>query len=92
MKKGIHPKEYREVVFQDTQNGSKFFMKSTAPSSEKIKWEDGKQYDLVKVEISSASHPYFTGRKDVFVDTEGRIEKFRKRYAKASEKKEEKKK
>jgi large subunit ribosomal protein L31 len=78
MKKDIHPK-YSEVVFLDTQSDYKFLTKSTMTSKETIKWEDGKEYPLVKVEVSSASHPFYTGKK-IFVDTAGRVEKFNKRY------------
>ena len=80
MKKGIHPK-YSEVVFYDTQSDYKFMTKSTMTSKEKIKWEDGKEYPLIKIEVSSASHPFYTGKK-IFVDTAGRVEKFKQRYAK----------
>ena len=80
MKKGIHP-EYREVVFQDLQTDFKFVTKSTMTSDETIKWEDGNEYPLVKVEVTSNSHPFYTG-KNIFVDTAGRVEKFNKRYKK----------
>ena len=80
MKKGIHP-EYREVVFMDVQSDFKFLTRSTMKSDEKIKWEDGKEYPLIKVEVSSASHPFYTGKK-IFVDTAGRVEKFNLRYKK----------
>ncbi len=80
MKKEIHPK-YKEVVFQDTSVDYKFLTKSTMTSKETIKWEDGKTYPLVKIEVSSASHPFFTGKK-IFVDTAGRVEKFNRRYKK----------
>ena len=80
MKKDIHP-EYREVVFQDTSSDFKFVTRSTMNSSETITMEDGKTYPVVKVEVSSASHPFYTG-KNVFIDTAGRVEKFRNRYQK----------
>lgn len=80
MKKDIHP-QYREVVFHDTSSDFKFLTRSTLASKETIKWEDGKEYPLVKVEVSSASHPFFTGKK-LFVDTAGRVEKFQKKYEK----------
>jgi large subunit ribosomal protein L31 len=80
MKQGIHPK-YETVVFQDMQTGSKYLTKSTMTSKETIKWEDGNTYPVVKVEVSSASHPFYTGQK-MFVDTAGRIDKFNKKYAK----------
>ncbi len=80
MKKDIHP-EYKEVIFLDTSNDFKFMTKSTMTSSETIKWEDGNEYPLIKIEVSSASHPFYTGKK-MFVDTAGRVEKFNKRYKK----------
>jgi large subunit ribosomal protein L31 len=78
MKKDIHP-DYKEVVFQDVQSDFKFLTRSTMSSDEKIKWEDGKEYPLIKVEVSSASHPFYTGKK-IFVDTAGRVEKFNQKY------------
>jgi large subunit ribosomal protein L31 len=78
MKKDIHP-DYREVVFLDQSTGHKFLTRSTIRTKEKIKWEDGKEYPLVKVDISSASHPYFTGKMK-YVDAAGRVEKFQKKY------------
>mgnify|MGYP001795664033 CR=1 FL=1 len=78
MKKGIHP-EYREVVFQDTSSDFAFKTKSTMNSSETIKWEDGNEYPVVKIEVSSESHPFYTG-KDILLDTAGRVEKFNKKY------------
>ena len=80
MKKDIHP-DYREVVFHDTSSDYKFITRSTLKTKETIKWEDGKEYPLVKVEVSSASHPFFTGKK-MFVDTAGRVEKFKNKYQK----------
>ncbi len=80
MKKELHP-EYKEVVFFDTSSDFKFLTKSTMGSSETIKWEDGNDYPLIKIEVSSASHPFYTGKK-LFVDTAGRVEKFNKRYKK----------
>lgn len=81
MKQGIHPENYRFVVFRDMSNGDSFLSRSTANSGEKVKWEDGNEYPLIKLEISNTSHPFYTG-KNVLVDTAGRIDKFRKRYAK----------
>lgn len=81
MKKGIHPESYRFVVFKDMSNGQSFLSRSTAPSKETVQWGDGKEYPLIKLEISNTSHPFYTG-KNVLVDTAGRIEKFRKRYEK----------
>ncbi len=80
MKADIHP-NYREVVFHDVTSDFKFLTRSTLASKETVKWEDGNEYPLVKVEISSASHPFYTGQSRV-VDTAGRIDKFKKRYAK----------
>lgn len=85
MKKGIHPATYRTVVFKDTSNDYSFLTRSTAASKETILWEDGNEYPLVKVEISHMSHPFYTG-KSMFVDTAGRIEKFKNRYAKKTSK------
>ena len=80
MKKDIHPK-YQAVVFLDTSSDFKFLTRSTMSSNETIKWEDGKEYPLIKVEVSSASHPFYTGKK-LLVDTAGRVEKFNRRYKK----------
>lgn len=80
MKKDIHP-DYREVVFHDTSSDYKFITRSTLKTKETITWEDGKEYPLVKVEVSSASHPFYTGKK-MFVDTAGRVEKFKNKYQK----------
>ena len=80
MKKDIHP-EYKEVVFLDTSSNFKFLTKSTMTSKETIQWEDGNEYPVIKVEVSSASHPFYTGKK-IFVDTAGRVEKFNKKYKK----------
>jgi large subunit ribosomal protein L31 len=80
MKKDLHP-QYREVVFHDTSSDFKFITRSTMNSSETVTMEDGKTYPVVKVEVSSASHPFYTG-KNLFVDTAGRIDKFKQRYAK----------
>ena len=81
MKKEIHPKSYRPVVFKDMSNGHTFLSRSTAESKETILFEDGKEYPVVKLEISNTSHPFYTG-KNVLVDTAGRIDKFNKRYEK----------
>ncbi len=78
MKPDIHP-NYRPVVFQDTSSDLKFLTKSTIDTSDTIEWEDGNTYPLAKVEISSASHPFYTG-KQILVDTTGRVERFRRRY------------
>ncbi|HRN54880.1 MAG TPA: type B 50S ribosomal protein L31 [Agriterribacter sp.] len=81
MKQGIHPQNYRFVVFKDMSNGSAFLTRSAAASRETVKWEDGNEYPLIKLEISNTSHPFYTGQK-VLVDTAGRIDKFKKKYAK----------
>ncbi len=80
MKNGIHPEEYRLVVFKDFSCDKTFLCRSTAVTSETITWEDGNEYPLIKLEISSESHPFYTGN-DQLVDTAGRIEKFNKKYA-----------
>tara|TARA_B100001057_G_scaffold427313_1_gene451993 strand:- start:615 stop:869 length:255 start_codon:yes stop_codon:yes gene_type:complete len=81
MKQGIHPKDYRLVVFKDMSNDYAFLSKSCAPSKETVKWEDGNDYPLIKLEISHKSHPFFTGKMQL-VDTAGRIDKFKNRYSK----------
>jgi large subunit ribosomal protein L31 len=80
MKADIHPK-YNEVVFQDVTSDFKFLTRSTLGSKETIKWEDGNEYPLIKIDISSATHPFYTGQNKI-MDTGGRVDKFRKRYAK----------
>jgi large subunit ribosomal protein L31 len=81
MKKGIHPENYKFVVFKDMSNDYAFLSKSTIDAKESIVWEDGKEYPLVKLEISHMSHPFYTG-KSKLVDTAGRVDKFRSRYQK----------
>ncbi len=78
MKEGIHP-EYREVVFRDTSVGHSFLTRSTVKTEKTIVWEDGNEYPLVDIEISSVSHPFYTGQQRL-VDTAGRVEKFNQRY------------
>lgn len=85
MRKDIHPEDYRMVVFKDMSNDYAFLTKSTAPSKETIKWEDGNEYPLVKLEISHTSHPFYTGKMKL-VDTAGRIDKFKNRYQKFNKK------
>lgn len=80
MKADIHP-NYRSVVFYDTSSEFKFLTKSTIETNETIVWEDGNEYPLYKVEVSSESHPFYTGKK-MMLDTAGRVEKFNRRYAK----------
>lgn len=84
MKKDIHP-EYRPVVFWDTASGSKFMIRSAIKTRDTIEWEDGQDYPLVKIEVSSISHPFYTGEK-IFVDTEGRIERFNRKYQRKDKK------
>ena len=74
MKKGIHPQDYRDVVFQDEAAGFMFLTKSTAQTDETITYE-GKEYPLVKIYVSSKSHPFFTGEEKI-IDTEGRVDRF----------------
>ena len=81
MKQGIHPDNYRFVVLKDMSNGTTFLTRSSAQSKEMIKWEDGNEYPVIKLEISNTSHPFFTGQ-NILVDTAGRIDKFKKKYAK----------
>ena len=81
MKQGIHPENYRFVVFKDMSNGTTFLSKSTAASKETITFDDGNDYPVIKLEISNTSHPFYTG-KNMLVDTAGRIDKFKKRYEK----------
>lgn len=79
MKDKIHPENYRYVVFKDMSNETAFLTKSTAASKETIKWEDGNEYPLIKLEISNTSHPFYTGKMKL-VDTAGRVDKFMNRY------------
>ncbi len=79
MKADIHPK-YHSVVFQDVTTDFSFLTRSTMTSKEKIKWQDGEEYPLIKIDISSASHPFYTGKHKI-IDTGGRVDKFNRRYA-----------
>jgi large subunit ribosomal protein L31 len=79
MKKEIHPKNYRMVVFKDMSDGHTIITRSAAPSKENITLDDGKEYPLIKLEISSSSHPFYTGKMKL-VDTAGRVDKFMNRY------------
>jgi large subunit ribosomal protein L31 len=81
MKQATHP-VYREVVIQDVSSDYAFLTRSTQPTANTIKWSDGKEYPLLKVEISSASHPFYTGEQKL-IDTAGRVERFNRRYNKA---------
>ena len=78
MKEGIHP-NYREVVFKDEAANFAFLSRSTIETKETIVWEDGKEYPLYKLDVSSASHPFYTGKQRI-VDTAGRVDKFKKRF------------
>jgi len=80
MKAGIHP-EYREVVFQDVSSDFSFKTRSTIKTKDTVKWEDGNEYPLVKVEVSSQSHPFYTGQHKI-VDSGGRVDRFKQRYGK----------
>jgi large subunit ribosomal protein L31 len=86
MKKGIHPTTYRPVVFQDDQAKFAFLTQSTVATDDSIKWEDGNEYPLVKIHISSKSHPFFTGEEKI-IDTEGRVDRFKARFEAATKRK-----
>ncbi len=88
MKSSIHPTNYRPVVFSDDVAGFAFLTQSTAQTDDTIKWEDGNEYPLVKVHISSASHPFFTGEEKI-IDTEGRVDRFKAKFAAAEARKAE---
>lgn len=88
MKSSIHPQTYRPVVFSDDQAKFAFLTQSTAHTDEEIKWEDGKTYPLIKVHISSASHPFFTGEEKI-IDTEGRVDRFAARQKAAEVRREQ---
>lgn len=83
MKKDLHPKDYRPVVFEDINNGFRILTKSTARTEETTKWEDGKDYPLIKVHISSSTHPFYTGQEKV-LDLEGRVDRFKARQKAAA--------
>ena len=86
MKKEIHPKNYRLVVFKDMSNGETFMSKSTVDTKDTIKMDDGNEYPLVKLEISHTSHPFYTGKRKL-VDSAGRVDKFMNKYKKHYDKK-----
>ncbi len=88
MKSSIHPTNYRPVVFSDDVAGFAFLTQSTAQTNDTVKWEDGNEYPLVKVHISSASHPFFTGEEKI-IDTEGRVDRFKAKFAAAEARKTE---
>jgi large subunit ribosomal protein L31 len=81
MKKDLHPDNYRMVIFEDVTSGKRFLIGSTIDTDKTDKWEDGKEYPVFQVEISSASHPFYTGQSKT-IDTAGRVEKFKQRLAK----------
>lgn len=81
MRKDIHPTDYRFVIFKDMSNDFAFMTKSTVNTKDTIEWEDGKEYPLVKLDISSESHPFYTGKMKL-VDSAGRVDKFRNKYKK----------
>jgi large subunit ribosomal protein L31 len=85
MKNDIHPSSYRLVVFKDMSNEYMFLGKSCASTKDTVKWEDGNEYPLIKLDISHTSHPFYTG-KMMLVDTAGRVDKFKKRFAKFTDK------
>jgi large subunit ribosomal protein L31 len=82
MKKDIHPQDYRQVIFADNSSGVKFLINSTIATKETAKWTDGKEYPIYHVDISSASHPFYTNQEKT-IDTAGRVEKFKNRQAKS---------
>ena len=82
MKKDIHPQDYRQVIFADNSSGIKFLIPSTVHTKETMKWTDGKEYPVYNLEISSASHPFYTNQEKT-IDTAGRVEKFKNRLSKA---------
>lgn len=85
MKKDIHPDNYRKVIFHDNTSGERILIGSTINTEETDKWEDGKEYPIAKVDVSSASHPFYTGQERT-MDTAGRVERFKARQAKAKKK------
>ena len=85
MKKDIHPENYRQVIFADNSSGAKFLISSTVKTKETAKWTDGKEYPVFHLEISSASHPFYTNQEKT-IDTAGRVEKFKNRLAKSAKK------
>lgn len=84
MKKDIHPEEYRMVIFHDNSSDARFLIGSTVATDETDKWEDGETYPIKRVDVSSASHPFYTGQEKV-MDTAGRVERFKARAAKAKQ-------
>lgn len=82
MKKDIHPESYRQVIFHDNSSGARFLIGSTVPTEATDKWEDGKEYPVAYVDVSSASHPFYTGQEKV-MDIAGRVERFKVRASRA---------
>ena len=82
MKTDIHPESYRMVIFHDNSSGARFLVGSTVETQATDKWEDGKEYPISYVDVSSASHPFYTGQEKV-MDTAGRVERFKQRASKA---------
>ena len=82
MKADIHPKNYRTVIFHDNSSGERFLIGSTIEANKTEKWTDGKEYPIAFVDVSSASHPFYTGQEKV-MDTAGRVERFKNRASKA---------
>lgn len=82
MKAEIHPKNYRPVIFHDNSSGARFLVNSTIPSATTDKWEDGQEYPVAYIDVSSASHPFYTGQEKV-MDSAGRVERFKARAEKA---------
>ncbi len=85
MKKDIHPENYRMVIFTDDSSGERFLIGSTIRTDKTDKWEDGEEYPMVQMDVSSASHPFYTGQEKV-MDTAGRVERFKARASKAGQK------
>jgi large subunit ribosomal protein L31 len=83
MKKDIHPENYRHVIFHDNSSGERFLVGSTIETEKTEKWTDGKEYPIAFVDVSSASHPFYTGQEKV-MDTAGRVERFKARAEKAT--------
>lgn len=86
MKKDIHPENYRQVIFQDNSNNERILVGSTVETTETDKWTDGNEYPLKKMDVSSSSHPFYTGQEKS-LDTAGRVDRFKQRQAKAGKKK-----
>tara|TARA_B100000745_G_scaffold175314_1_gene114774 strand:+ start:3259 stop:3513 length:255 start_codon:yes stop_codon:yes gene_type:complete len=82
MKTDIHPENYRKVIFEDSSSGARFLVGSTVDTEDTDKWEDGQEYPLKKIDVSSDTHPFYTGQEKV-MDTAGRVERFKARASKA---------